>query len=272
MALKDLLVHLDSGARAAERLALAVSLARRHGARLTGLFAEASSLGGSLVGRRDRDGLARAAAAARARFEAACAPAGVTTRFWQVDGEEDAEVIDAVVICCRRVDLAVLGQQRGDDAPVPAGLVERVVAGAGRPVLVVPSIGSYPEAGRRVLVAWTGSREAARALHDALPLLERAEHVTVLSLRLPPTGGESVLPSLDVADHLKAHGVEASPDHWLVGDLAAVDAVLNRASDEGADLAVLGAFGLLGPHLLGPDRGTTRAILETMTTPVLLSA
>jgi nucleotide-binding universal stress UspA family protein len=182
-------------------------------------------------------------------------------------------VIDGVVICCRRVDLAIFGQHHLDPAPVPAGLVERVVAGAGRPVLVVPSIGSYAGTGRRVLVAWTGSREAARALHDALPLLERAEQVTVLSLRLPTSGAaESGLPPLDVTDHLRAHGIQAAFDHWLVGDLSAVDAVLNRASDEGADLAVLGAFGLLGHGLLDAESGTTRAILETMTVPVLLSA
>lgn len=271
MDLKDLLVHLDSGARAAERLALAVSLARRHGARLTGLFAESTTLGKSLVGRRSPENLARAAEDARARLESAGAAAGVATRFWPVGGGEDAQVAGAAVVCCRRVDLAVVGQQHGDDAPVPDGLVEQVVAGAGRPVLVVPSIGSYPDAGRKILVAWTGSREAARALHDALPLLERAEKVTVLSLRLPP-GSEAPpdLPPLDVADHLRAHGVTATSDHWLVGDLSAVDAILNRASDEGADLAVVGAYGLRH-GLLEPGRGTTRAVLETMTLPVLLS-
>jgi nucleotide-binding universal stress UspA family protein len=272
MDLKDLLVHLDSGARSAERLALAVSLASRHGARLTGLFAESNVLGGSLVGRRDPENVARAAAEALARFESACAGAGVAARSWRVEGVEETEVVDGVVVCCRRVDLAVLGQQRGDDAPVPAGMVERVIAGAGRPVLVVPSIGTYRDTGRRILVAWTGSREAARALHDALPLLERAKRVTVLALRLPAEGAPGGLPPLDLADHLRVHGVAVTSDHWLVGDLSAVDAVLNRASDEGADLAVMGAFGLLGHGLLGGERGTTRAVLDTMTTPVLLSA
>jgi nucleotide-binding universal stress UspA family protein len=272
MDLKDLLVHLDTGPRTAERVALSLVLARRHGARVTGLFAESSTLGGSLVGRRDRDQLARAAAEARARFEAACAGAGVDARSWEIEAAEDAAVVDDVVVCCRRVDLAVFGQQ-GDGAPIPPGLVERVVAGAGRPVLVVPSAGTYPDTGRRVVVAWTGSREAARALHDALPLLERAERVTVLSLQRPSESeAASPLPPLDVTEHLARHGVPATHDHWIVGDLGAVDAVLNRASDEGADLAVMGAYGLLGRHLVGGDGKTTRAILETMTTPVLLSA
>jgi nucleotide-binding universal stress UspA family protein len=271
MDLKDLLVHLDSGARAPERLRLSIALARRHGARLTGLFAESPTLGASLVGRRDPENVTRAAAEARARFEAACVEAGIPSRFWQVGGEEYADIVDAVVVLCRRVDLAVFGQQHGDDAPVPEGLVERVIAGCGRPVLVVPSVGSYPETGRRVLVAWSGSREAARALHDAMPILERADSVAVLSLQLPPAASaETALPPVDLTDHLRAHGVTATYDRCVIGDLAAVDAVLNRACDEGADLAVIGAYGL-GGGALRDRHGTTRAILETMTTPVLLS-
>ena len=269
---KDLLVHLDSGARVEERLRLAASLAHRHGARLTGLFAESPTLGSSLLGRRDPAAIAQAAAEAKARLDAAGGAAGVATRFWQLAGEESVDVVDAVVICCRRVDLAIFGQQQGDDAPVPEGLVERVIAGCGRPVLVVPSVGSYPETGKRVLVAWTGSREAARALHDALPLLERAETVVVLALQTPTEGADvSGLPPVDLVDHLATHGIRASYDRWLVGELSAVDAVLNRASDEGADLTVIGAYGIGAGPFAADRHGTTRAILETMTTPVLLS-
>jgi nucleotide-binding universal stress UspA family protein len=268
--LKDVLVHLDSGSRAAERLALAVALARAHGARLTGLFAEGHVVGGSLVGRRDPENVARAAREARALFDDRTAAAGVPSRFWEVELGEYADVVGAAVVCCRYVDLAIFGQQRGDGAPLPEGLVERVIAGCGRPVLVVPSAGSHAEVGRRVLVAWTGSREAARALNDALPLLARAESVTVLSLQMvsdnPLPGG---LPPVDVVAHLRAHGVEARYVQTLLGGLGAVDVVLNRASDEGADLVVLGAYGV-GGLLRRAD--TTRAILETMTTPVLLSS
>ena len=268
---RDLLVHLDSGPRADQRLGVALALARRHGARLTGLFAESPVLGVSLVGKRDPQAVAQAAEAARARLEASCAGAGVTSRFWSVGGSEYLDVVDAVVVCSRRVDLAIFGQQQHDPAPVPEGMLERVIAGAGRPVLVVPSAGGYADAGRRVLIAWTGSREAARALHDALPLLEKAESVLVLALQEPTEGADvGGLPPLDLVDHLRTHGVRASYDRWLVGELSAVDAVLNRASDEGADLTVMGAFGLAaGPF--DKRQGTTRTILETMTTPMLLS-
>ncbi|HEX9401966.1 MAG TPA: universal stress protein [Anaeromyxobacter sp.] len=266
---KDLLVHLDSSPRVAERLGIAVALARRFGARLTGLFAESATLGSSLLGRRAPENVARAAADARAKFEAACA--GVPSRFWQLEPTEYSELVGWVAVCCRQVDLVILGQRQGDDAPVPEGLVEEVIAGSGRPVLIVPSAGRFSDVGKRVVVAWTGSREATRALHDALPLLRGAESVTVLSLQLPNEGTtQGGLPPLDILEHLRAHGVEARYDRWLVSDLAAVDAVLNRASDEAADLTVIGAYGLLGgPRLRPPE--TTRKILETMTTPVLLS-
>jgi nucleotide-binding universal stress UspA family protein len=271
MTLTDVLVHLDSGARAAARLDLSIALARRHGARLTGLFAESGSLGQSLVGRRAPESMAKAAGEARTRFEARAAAAGVASRWWQVEPGEYADVVSAVVLCCRYVDLAVFGQQQGDDAPVPEGLVERVIADSGRPVLVVPSVGNYADVGRRVLVAWTGSREAARTLHDALPFLERATEVKVLSLQLPTAGVPGGLPRVDVMEHLRAHGIEATYARAFLGDVETIDVVLNRASDEGADLTVMGAHGIQG----GPfskRTGTTRAILETMTTPVLLSS
>jgi nucleotide-binding universal stress UspA family protein len=269
--LKDVLVHVDSGSRAAERLELAVALARTHGARLTGLFAESHVVGGSLVGRRSPENVARAAREARALVEARCRAAGVATRFWEVELGEYADVVGATVVCCRYVDLAVFGQQKGDDAPLPEGLVERVIAGCGRPVLVVPSVGDHAAVGKRVLVAWTGSREAARALNDALPFLAKAESVTVLSLQMasdgPLPGG---LPPVDVVAHLRAHGVEARYVQTLLGGVGPVDVVLNRASDEGADLVVLGAYGVGGGVLRRGE--TTRAILETMTAPVLLSS
>jgi nucleotide-binding universal stress UspA family protein len=269
--LKDLLVHLDSGSRAAERLELAVGLARAHGALLTGLYAESHTVGASLVGQRDPENVARAAREARALLEERGAAAGVATRFWQVEVGEYADVVGAAVVCCRYVDLPVFGQQEGDDAPVPEGLVERVIAGSGRPVLVVPSAGHHPALGKHVLVAWTGSREAARALNDALPFLARAEKVTVLSLQVPNEAGvPGGIPPVDVVAHLAAHGIAARYVQTLLGGIGAVDVVLNRASDEGADLVVIGAYGVGGGLLR--RRETTRDILATMTLPVLLSS
>jgi nucleotide-binding universal stress UspA family protein len=270
--LGDILVHVDLGSRAAQRLDLAIVLARRHGARLTALFAEGGLVGRSLVGRRNPERIAEAAREARALFEARIAEACIPGRWWQVEPGEHADVVHATVVCCRYVDLAIFGQQHGDDAPVPEGLVERVIAESGRPVLIVPSVGRFSDVGRRVLVAWTGSRESARALHDALPLLGDAGEVILLALQLPSTAKPGGLPPLDVVDHLHAHGVAATYHPTiLTGGEQAADVVLNRASDEVADLTVLGAFGLGGgPQLRRAE--LARSILEKTTTPLLISS
>lgn len=269
--LKDLLVHVDSTPLTTRRLDLALAVAASSGARLTGLFAESSSLGSSIVGRRGPDQLAAARAQARALFEARVASAGVANRFWQVDSGEYAQLTDWAVQSCRYVDLAVLGQPPQDDARVPEDLVQQVILQGGRPVLVVPTVGALAEPGRRVLVAWTGSRSSARALHDALPFLARADEVTVLSLQLPPSpdsGGP--LPGLDVAGHLRQHGIDARYERLVMSDeVGMVDHVLNQASDMGADLTVMGAQVPQGLPFQRSD--TTAAILRSMTTPVLLS-
>ncbi len=271
MAFKDLLVHVDSTPLATRRLDLALAVAARCGARLTGLFAESGSLGSSIVGRRGPDRLASARAQARALFEAKVAAAGVASRFWQVESGEYAQLTGWAVQSCRYVDLAVLGQPPQDDARVPEDLVEQAVLQGGRPVLVVPTVGPLTEPGRRVLVAWTGSRSSARALHDALPFLEAAAEVTVLSLQVPPApDAGSPIPGLDVAGHLRQHGVEARYERLVMSDeVGMVDHVLNQASDLGADLTVMGAQGPQGLPFQRTD--TTAAILRSMTTPVLLS-
>jgi nucleotide-binding universal stress UspA family protein len=123
-----------------------------------------------------------------------------------------------------------------------------------------------------VVVGWTGSRATARALHDALPLLERAEHVTVLSLQLPARDESGVeFPSLDVAAHLRTHQVDASYERVILGEVGVADHLLNRAADLDADLIVVGAP---APHALGRLSGddTAVALVRATTTPVLLSA
>jgi nucleotide-binding universal stress UspA family protein len=273
MALKNLLVHLDSTARAGERLRLAIALARRHGARLTGVFAEGTTLGGTLLGRRTPQAMERAADDARAAFEAATRDAGLVAGWKRVEPGESADVVGWLALCCRYFDLCVVGQHDPDhDESLPADLVEQLLAQSGRPVLVVPYAGHFPEAGRTVLVAWTGSREAARAVNDALPLLQTAERVVVLSAQRTSSreGPPLPSPSLDVLEHLRAHGVEATRETTFVEDVAPGDLVLNRAADAGADLVVMGAHGTSGFPLFRRS-SAARDALETMTAPFLLS-
>lgn len=272
MTYKHLLVHVDASRHAPERIDLAVALARRFGARLTGLFAELASFGPSLVGRRSAEDLARAAEAARAAFEARTGPAGVEAQWWPLEAGDYAQVVGPVTVCCRYADLAIFGQHDPKDARTPEDLVERVLLGCGRPLLVVPWAGRFPDAGRRVAVAWNGTAEAARALHDAIPFMRGAESVTVLGFQKPPAGEGRALPSLDVVAHLSAHGIAARYERTFVevGEVEFADALLNRAFDLSADLAVMGGHagaGLGGPHA----SANTRKVLGSMTVPVLVS-
>ncbi len=268
--LKHLLVHMDAGPRAAERLGLAVKLAQRFGARLTGLFAESSSIGKSVVGVRSPDDIAKALEEARALFDERTR--GLATDWWQVQDGDYAFVVGWTVVCCRYVDLAIFGQYDPEhDSVLPQDLVEQVLLNSGRPLLVVPYVGHYPTVGRRVLVAWTGSREAARALNDAIPLMKDAEAVTVIALQQGSPGQSAApVPHPDVVTHLRAHGIEARYERVLVDELGAVDDVLNRAAEASADLTVMGGYGQMGFPFL-QRHSTTRDILRSMTTPMLLS-
>jgi len=167
--------------------------------------------------------------------------------------------------------VTVLGQADPDDPDALPDLPERVILGAGRPVIVVPYAGTFKTMGQRVVVAWNASREATRAVNDALPLLERAASVRVLSIN--PHGGRSghgAVAGADISLHLARHGVRVEAASVNASDVRVDDMLLSQAADCGADLIVMGAYGhsRLGEFVLG---GATRHILRQITMPVFMS-
>jgi nucleotide-binding universal stress UspA family protein len=143
-----------------------------------------------------------------------------------------------------------------------------LVLGAGRPVLLVPYAGRYADAGKRVLIAWNASREAARAVADALPLLVRADAVDVVAFA--PGGDHGEVPGADLAHYLARHGVKANAAVDSAPEVAIGERILTRAADTDADLIVMGAYGRsrLSELVLG---GATRTLLAAMTVPVLMA-
>ena len=129
----------------------------------------------------------------------------------------------------------VKGRLRGDAAGrgEGPGLPGDLVMVAGCPVLIVPYVGTFETGGANVLVAWNASREAARAVHDALPILQRANKVTVVTIE---PGAAGRIPGADICTYLSRHGV-------IPGELAIGDTILNALADHGADLVVMGACG-----------------------------
>ena len=139
---------------------------------------------------------------------------------------------------------------------------------------MVPYIGAGERLGTRVMVAWDGGREAARAVGDALPLLARAESVAVLVIN-PSQDGHGEQPGADIALHLARHGITVEAQHLEAQhleaqDLSVGDALLSRLADQDIDLLVMGAYGhsRLRELVLG---GVTRKIFQQMTVPVLMS-
>lgn len=173
-------------------------------------------------------------------------------------------------------DLMVLGQHDPDDAQawgVPADFVPSVIMASGRPALVVPSAGNHPRFGQRVLVAWKPTRESARALSAALPLLQSAQvvEVAVWSEASDSRDG-SQTPAREVwlQDWLQAHGVQAQWLHQGANGRGVGDLLLSLAADHGSDLLVMGCYGHARARewLLG---GVTQQVLHSMTLPVLMA-
>ena len=265
--MKDILVQLDGGEVSPRRLDAALSLAKRFGARLTGLFAQKESDAAALVARRPGTRLAEAAAQSRESFTTAVAAAGVTGRWMGLAHGDPGFVTAELAFCARYFDLAVVGQGGSDDYPqLPDDIVERVILDSGRPVLVIPRNGPADSLGERIALAWNASRESSRALHDSLPLLTRARAVTLLTVPRGEAPMPGELPEMDVIGHLAGHGVLARFERIRAEDIGVMDLLLSRAFDLGADLLVMGtpagsAFGKSG----------ARFLLRNLTLPVIVS-
>lgn len=284
MAIRTVLVHVDDSAGAGARIAAAVVLARHWGAHLTGLSTSGISrtLLASLPPEQDDPTLAahlgyvrEQAHAALQRFSAECDAAGLATF--------DARLVDDAAapglgLHARTADLTVLSQpEREHDA---ASLAADVVVQAGTPVLLLPSARpgtALPLVRPHMMLAWDASREAARALHAALPLLRQARQVTLATVdTVPPSHASLDTRQTDPLAFLARHGISATRAlrtldaprlphrRHPVGE-----ALLSLASETGAEWLVMGAYAhsRLRETLLG---GVTRTVLDEMTLPVLM--
>lgn len=268
----DIFVHFDGSERATARLDLALRLAIRRGGRLTGMFARIDPDERGIIARRASTRLVEAAARAEDVFRQACAAQEIDSGWLALPFGDPDFIIRDLAICSRYSDLTVLGQfdPERDRDTLPAELNEEIVRQSGGPVLLVPFAGSFTGIGRSVLVAWNGSREAARAVRDAMPLLAAAASVRVLSLHLRPEHPPTDLPRVNIVDRLRRAGIDAAYDVTAPNEVGTMDMILSHAAESGADLLVMGAFGQEGVPGFGRAAGT-RFILGHMTIPVLMS-
>ena len=279
MSYKDLLVVLGSDAASRGRMALAAALSERFAAHLVGLYPFPvpdipRTLGyynPSLfdpIFRELREKAQEVCDREREAFEHAASLRGLSAEWRVTEGLEADPAVHA-----RYVDLTILGQldPDGGDTELIRPRPELVALASGRPILAVPYAGQFETVGQRVLIGWNATREATRAVNDAMPLLAAADVVTVLTIDAregPDAHGE--LPGADISLHLARHGVKATIERTVSAGVPAGEVLLSRAADLGADLLVIGAYGhsRMRELLLG---GATRSILQSMTVPVLMS-
>jgi nucleotide-binding universal stress UspA family protein len=169
----------------------------------------------------------------------------------------------------RRFDLSVVGQSEPDRAMPEELIVEGALFGSGRPVLVVPYIQKDGLKLDRVMVCWDGSRNAARAIGDALPFLKKAKTIEVVIVASDRPKSDEV-PGADIGQHLARHGLTVEVKRIVASDTDVANTILSHAADSSADFLVMGGYGHSRLHewVLG---GATRQLLAQMTVPVLMS-
>lgn len=274
--LSQLLVHLDASAQAQPRLEAACQIGQAHGAAVTALYAVTPSLvdlpfsptvgPGMGADLRDIDDERRARA--RATFDRSLDTTACKAAWAELQA---APIIAVFAQQALYADLLVLGQHDPSSTlpdGVPSDFVEAVLAASGKPALILPYIGAAGGIGKTVVIAWKPTREAARAVSAAMPLLQQARQVHILSW----SGAEEGViggAGLDLNGYLKLSGVQATWHRQGEEPESLGELLLSRAFDLGADLLVMGCYGHSRARewVLG---GTSRTVLQSMTLPVLM--
>jgi len=270
--IRDVMVCLDGGAPDEVRLGAANDIAQEFGSRVIGLFINELPLlipeeGGSVASvellNRAREIGDETEARLERRLEDLQKPFELRRYDVLSDGAADVASREA-----RAADAFVALRPNG--APQePAHLVERVLFGSGRHILLVPESQSGKLSFEHVLLAWNGSRESARALAEALPYLHRAKKTTVLVVTEQDRDEEAVL-GTDAIEHLKHHGIEPSLAHAPIGKENVGGKLIAETLSRDADLLVMGGYGhsRFREWLLG---GATHKLLHEAPVPVLLA-
>ena len=170
----------------------------------------------------------------------------------------------------RRYDLSVIMQSGDEKWFNNDKIIESTLFESGRPILVVPYIQAEELKLDRIVCCWDGSRAAARAINDAIPLLKRSKIVELLIAANGKTVEEEENRGVEISSHLNRHGVNVDVEIVQAEDVDVTDVILSRIADTSASMIVMGGYGhsRLREFILG---GVTRSVLTTMTVPVFIS-
>ncbi|WP_299618671.1 universal stress protein [Pelagibius sp.] len=274
MSIKSILVHLSDDENHEARLKTAILIAAQHGALVNALFiANPISMPGQITGRGASAAyLAAALETAKTtaeslaeEFKSACQKEGLD---WNWIGEEG----DHIALLERHshaADLILVSRIEAEhlEDHFLLNMAEQLIMKAGIPVLLLPLDYKPAAPGKRILVAWKGTREAVRAVRNALPFLKSAEQVIVLTIGAT---AEDALSETEVVQYLARHGVTAEARNAEEGKEDVGEALLSYAAAHDCDMMVMGAYGhsRLREMLIG---GVTRHVVGNTEIPVLMA-
>jgi len=274
--IKDLLVNLTIGAERDYAADYAVSIAEAFAAHIAGIaFAYEPVVPPTIMGgipanyiEAQRADAEKAAGEAVARYEEKARRAGLSAESRVMDASI-AGASDLFGRMARRFDISVVGQAEPEKVAPEELIIEAALFESGRPVVVVPYIQRDGLKLDRVLIGWDGSRNAARSIGDALPLLALAKSVDVVMVASDKVKSDE-LPGADIAEHLARHRLKVEVKRMPSGGIDVANALLSYAADASIDFIVMGGYGhsRLREFILG---GATRGILTSMTVPVMMS-
>ena len=273
MSYKTILVHINSDKRCAARLEVAIQLAKKYEACLVGLHAFfpytppgyiMAHMGAEVIAAQQKLATEAMSQTGEA-FHKQTSAAGLENKEWHTAHDDP---VSAMSLQARYADLLVIGQTT-DDSGVDKDFPERLILDTGRPVLVVPEVGDFPFVGKRIIIAWNASWEAARAVTNAIPFLKLADKVYVITVQSKASENESISTE-QIVQYLSRHGVGVEVEESHGVEIGVANELLSRASDLSVDLLVMGCYGhsRVREWILG---GATRTTLESMTIPVLMS-
>ncbi len=283
MPLKTILVLLNDAGRTEQLLDAASALARQFDAHLVGLYilpaakvySDVGMVAAPMVFEGYRDLFKSKLAEVHKKFEARAKQDGLKAE-WRVIDSSFPEIADGAIAEARSAELVITSQiDYGQDGSIERDLVVRLIMESGRPVLIIPKAGHFAPRGEgiaeKAIVGFNGTREAARAMFDALPLLRIVKETRLVWVDPYKQSGESgEIPGAEEATVLSRHGIKAIAEPMMTTGRNAGEALLMRANDLGADLLVMGAYAhsRMSEFVFG---GATRHVLEHMKIPVLMS-
>jgi nucleotide-binding universal stress UspA family protein len=275
--IKDVILNLERNKSRDSVRDYAITLARTFDAHLTAVaFADGANIPISVLPEFPTAVIAnllaeneKIARSAIDRFEAAVKGSRLSVEHRLIT-QSPLEVPASFSAMARRYDLSVVMQSDDENGANNDVLIEATLFESGRPVIVVPYIQKEGLNLDRIVCCWDGSRAAARAINDALPMLQKALAAELLIVANEKTGSEREVRGVEIASHLARHGIKVEVEILPAADVDVANVILSRVADCSANMIVMGGYGhsRFREFILG---GATRGVLTAMTVPVLIS-